>query len=102
MIDKSHDVSHCRHMTTMMSGKAAYVPRSGETWRDPWGMYAALRDHEPVHRVVPESAPADDYWVLTRHADVFAAARDHETFSSADGLTTTYGELDKIGLRDNP
>ena len=89
-------------MTALMSGQASYVPPSGETWRDPFGMYAALRDHDPVHRVVPESAPQDDYWVLTRHADVFAAARDHETFSSADGLTTSYGELDKIGLRDNP
>lgn len=65
-------------------------------------MYAALRDHDPVHHVVPDSAPADDYWVLTRHADVYAAARDAETFSSAEGLTMSYGELDKIGLRDNP
>ncbi|WP_072750805.1 cytochrome P450 [Rhodococcus maanshanensis] len=89
-------------MTTTMSGQAAYVPRSAESWRDPWGMYAALREHDPVHHVVPEESPADDYWVLTRHADVYAAARDHETFSSADGLTTSYGELDKIGLRDNP
>ncbi|TQF74802.1 cytochrome P450 [Rhodococcus spelaei] len=89
-------------MTTTMSGQAAFVPRSAETWRDPWGMYADLRDHDPVHHVVPAHDPAADYWVLTRHADVFAAARDHETFSSADGLTTTYGELDKIGLRDNP
>ncbi|GAA4484265.1 cytochrome P450 [Rhodococcus olei] len=85
-----------------MSDKVAYVPPSGETWRDPFGMYRALRDHEPVHHVVPDHAPQDDYWVLTRHADVFAAARDHETFSSADGLTTSYGELEKIGLRDNP
>jgi len=65
-------------------------------------MYAALRDHDPVHHVVPEASPQDDYWVLTRHADVYAAARDAETFSSAEGLTTTYGELDKIGLRANP
>lgn len=85
-----------------MSGRAAYVPPSGESWRDPFAMYAALREHDPVHHVVPEEAPGDDYWVLTRHADVFAAARDHETFSSADGLTTQYGELDKIGMRDNP
>ncbi|QCQ91705.1 cytochrome P450 [Rhodococcus sp. SGAir0479] len=89
-------------MTTTLSGSAAYVPRSGASWRDPWPMYAALRDHDPVHHVVPDSAPADDYWVLTRHADVYAAARDAETFSSAEGLTMSYGELDKIGLRDNP
>ncbi|WP_077043228.1 cytochrome P450 [Rhodococcus sp. MTM3W5.2] len=89
-------------MITTMSGQAAYVPPSAESWRDPWGMYAALREHDPVHHVVPEQSPTDDYWVLTRHADVYAAARDHETFSSADGLTTSYGELEKIGLKDNP
>ncbi len=65
-------------------------------------MYADLRDHDPVHHVVPEGAPENDYWVLSRHADVYAAARDAETFSSAAGLTTTYGELEKIGLQDNP
>ncbi|WP_328590545.1 cytochrome P450 [Rhodococcus spongiicola] len=85
-----------------MSDKAAYVPRSGPSWRDPWPMYAALRENDPVHNVVPEGAPDHDYWVLTRHADVYNAARDAETFSSAEGLTMTYGELDKIGLRDNP
>ena len=40
--------------------------------------------------------------MLSRYADVFAAARDAETFSSAPGLTTTYGELEKIGLQDEP
>lgn len=65
-------------------------------------MYAALRDHDPVHHVVPEESPEHDYYVLSRHADIWAAARDHETFSSAQGLTVTYGELDMIGLADNP
>lgn len=64
-------------------------------------MYRALRDHDPVHHVVPEN-PGHDYWVLARHADVWAAARDHETFSSAQGLTVNYGELEMIGLQDNP
>jgi cytochrome P450 len=65
-------------------------------------MYAALREHDPVHRVVPNGNPSADYWVLSRHEDVWEAARDVETFSSASGLTTQYDELDKIGLRDNP
>lgn len=64
-------------------------------------MYKALRDHDPVHHVIPEN-PEHDYWVLSRHADVWAAARDHETFSSAQGLTVNYGELEMIGLQDNP
>jgi cytochrome P450 len=65
-------------------------------------MYAALRDHDPVHHVVPPQAPDQDYWVLSRHADVWATARDHETWSSAQGLTVTYGDLEIIGLADNP
>ncbi|HJR25342.1 MAG TPA: cytochrome P450 [Acidimicrobiales bacterium] len=74
---------------------AAFVPCSRETWRAPWGMYAALRDHDPVHHV-----EAGDYWVLSRFEDVFDAARDTATFSSAQGLTFEYGELDKAGLSE--
>ncbi|MFM9033099.1 MAG: cytochrome P450 [Mycobacterium sp.] len=75
--------------------------RAGGTWADPWPMYADLREHDPVHHVVPDNS-AHDYWVLSRHADIWAAARDHETFSSAQGLTVNYGELELIGLADNP
>lgn len=76
--------------------------RSGPTWRAPWAMYAALREHDPVHRVVPAEQPEHDYWVLTRHEHVYAAARDTNTFSSRDGLTVEYGELEQIGLTANP
>ncbi|MGI9123165.1 MAG: cytochrome P450, partial [Mycobacterium sp.] len=64
-------------------------------------MYAALRDEDPVHHVAGDK-PGHDYWVLSRHADIWAAARDHETFSSAQGLTVNYGELELIGLAENP
>lgn len=73
-----------------------------DTWADPWPMYSALREHDPVHRVVPPDRPEDDYYVLSRHADVWRAARDAETFSSAQGLTVNYHELEMIGLADNP
>src|SRR5271170_2088859 len=75
---------------------------SAETWAHPWPMYNALRDHDPVHHVIPPEKPEPDYFVLARHAHVWAAARDHETFSSAQGLTVNYGELELIGLKDNP
>lgn len=75
---------------------------TAETWANPWPMYRALRDHDPVHHVVPPGSPDHDYYVLSRHADVWAAARDHQTFSSAQGLTVNYGELELIGLQDNP
>jgi cytochrome P450 len=70
-----------------------FEPRSGEGWRDPFPMYTALRDRDPVHHV-----PDADYWVLSRHAEVFAAARDTDTFSSAQGLTFLYGEVERLGI----
>jgi cytochrome P450 family 130 len=81
---------------------ATFRLATAETWPNPWPMYRALRDHDPVHHVVPPENPEHDYWVLSRHADIWFAARDHETFSSAQGLTVNYGELEMIGLQDNP
>ena len=89
-------------MTSTLSHAPRFQLANAETWPNPWPMYRALRDHDPVHHVVPTHRPEDDYYVLTRHADVWAAARDHETFSSAKGLTVNYGDLEMIGLKDNP
>ncbi len=72
-----------------------FVPRSAESWRDPFPMYRALRDADPAHRVESEQG---DYWVLSRFRDVFEAAVDAGTSSSADGLTFTYGEKEKLGV----
>ncbi|GFG84214.1 cytochrome [Mycolicibacter algericus DSM 45454] len=88
-------------MTTMMS-RPKFVPCNAETWPNPYPMYAALREHDPVHHVIPDGHPDQDYYVLSRHADVWAAAADHETFSSAKGLTINYNDLEMIGLADNP
>jgi cytochrome P450 len=89
-------------MTSILSHAPRFQLANAETWANPWPMYRALRDHDPVHHVVPAQKPENDYYVLTRHADVWAAARDHETFSSAEGLTVNYGDLEMIGLKDNP
>ena len=90
----SYSVSRARR-----PGSSSPPPTPGP---NPWPMYTALRDHDPVHHVVPEDKPDHDYYVMSRHADIWAAARDHETFSSAQGLTVNYGELELIGLADNP
>ncbi|NUP27952.1 MAG: cytochrome P450 [Nocardia sp.] len=89
-------------MAQTYQDRVRFELRSGETWRDPWSMYTALRDHDPVHRAVPADRPENDYWVLTRHEHVYAAARDTGTFSSGQGLTVEYGELEQIGLTGNP
>jgi cytochrome P450 family 130 len=72
-----------------------FEPRSGEGWRDPFPMYRRLRDEDPVHHV-----ERGDYWVLSRFADVFAAARDPATFSSASGLTFAYDDMRAAGLEE--
>ncbi|MHA0288474.1 cytochrome P450 [Mycobacterium sp. C3-094] len=90
----SADLSH--------SSPVAFHLPTAATWAAPWPMYRALRDHDPVHHVVPVDRPDHDYYVLSRHADIWSAARDHQTFSSAQGLTVNYGELEMIGLADNP
>jgi cytochrome P450 len=75
---------------------ALFVPRSAETWRDPFTMYEALRDHDPVHEVKSKDG---DYWVLSRFEDIMDAAVDFATFSSAQGLTFQYGEMEKLGTQ---
>ena len=89
-------------MSSDLSAPAEYRPGGGAAWRAPWASYAALRDHDPVHHVVPEARPHHDYYVLSRHADVLAAAVDAVSFSSGRGLTVEYDELERIGLVDNP
>ena len=88
-------------MQANVSYPAEFTLRSGQTWREPWAMYTALRDHDPVHRVRTDR-PDRDFWVLTRHGDVSRAADDWRTFTSTAGLTVTYGELESLGLVDNP
>ena len=73
--------------------EARYRPRSGESWRDPFPMYAALRDHDPVHRF---ENPEGEMWALSRFEHVFDAAVDAATFSSAQGLTMAYGEMERL------
>jgi len=54
----------------VVSDQVGFEPRTGEGWRDPTD-YRVLRDHDPVHHV-----ERGDYWVLSRFADIAAAARD--------------------------
>src|SRR6266568_6127816 len=88
-------------MSEIMSHEARFELRSGDSWRDPWSMYAALREHDPVHHVRPAGREGDDYYVLSRYRDVYEAVRDPETFSSAQGLTVDYHNLSEIGLGEN-
>ena len=86
----------------------AFELRSGESWRDPFPMYRALRDHDPVHRV-EANGQTGSFWFLSRFEDVFTAVRDTDTFSSAHGLTvdpdapgTQMGDATPIVFMDPP
>src|SRR5439155_8049820 len=80
-----------RPIPMVTTSAVAYQPFGRDTWRDPYPLYRRLRDEDPVHR-----SPGG-FWVLSRFADVFAAARDTATFSSAQGLTFS-NEVEELGL----
>ena len=72
-----------------------FEPRAKESWRDPFPMYKALRDYDPVHSF---DNGQGEFWVLSRFEHVFDAAVDAKTFSSAQGLTMLYGDMDKLEI----
>jgi cytochrome P450 len=49
---------------------------------DPWPLYERMRQHCPV----AHSDRYGGFWILSRYADIRAAARDPEVFSSARGV----------------
>ena len=64
-----------------------------ETIANPYPLYAQLREHTPAYGYrdyPPGTVPGQDEpvtaWALMRYADVEAAAKDHDTFSSRDPL----------------
>jgi cytochrome P450 len=76
---------------TATADAPVYEPFGRATWRDPFTLYRRLREEDPVHRC-PRG-----FWVLTRFQDVYEAARDTATFSSAQGLTF-HNEREELGL----
>ncbi len=87
--------------TLSQSSPARFQLATADTWANPW----RCTGHCAITTRCTTSSPRQpdhDYYVMSRHADIFTAARDHETFSSAQGLTVNYGELELIGLADNP
>lgn len=59
-----------------------FDPFSDEFFNDPFETYRRLRDHAPVYH-----SAQYDFWALSRYDDVAPAMRDHETYSSAKGVT---------------
>lgn len=57
-------------------------PYAYEFHEDPYPLYARLRAEAPAYR-----NEALGFWALSRHADVLAAFKDWETFSSRHGVS---------------
>jgi cytochrome P450 len=64
-----------------MTTVTGFNPMSPGFIHNPYPSYAWLRRHRPVFR--DEQA---DFWALSRYADVFAALRNYQDFSSAQGI----------------
>lgn len=65
----------------MTTSKLVFDPFSEEYFNSPWEVYRRMREEAPVYYNEEQ-----DFYALSRHADVAAAFKDYETYSSAYGL----------------
>jgi cytochrome P450 len=63
------------------ASRVVFDPFSNDFFHAPYATYRRMRDEEPVYY-----SEAYDFYALTRHADVVAAIKDVETFSSSRGV----------------
>lgn len=63
-------------------GPVRFSPYDYDLHDDPYPVYARLRDEAPLYR-----NDEQDFWALSRHADVAAAFREPARFSSANGVS---------------
>lgn len=85
----------------MATNAELFSPRSAGEWRDPYPMYKTLRENAPVHRV-PDNGEGEDYYVFSRHADVFEASVNGEVYTSTKGITFSYNDMAIHEGRDIP
>ncbi|GAA1510616.1 cytochrome P450 [Nocardioides humi] len=69
-------------MTATAHAPLVFDPYDYDFHEDPYPTYQRLRDEDPVHH-----APADDLWVISRHADVFDVLRRDDIFSNRMGVS---------------
>lgn len=64
----------------MTSSQVVFDPFSADYFNDPYEIYLRMQDEAPVYY-----SEEFDFYALTRHADVAAALKNHETYSSSRG-----------------
>lgn len=67
---------------TATTGAVSFSPYDYDLHEDPYPVYARLRAEAPLYR-----NDEQDFWALSRHADVAAAFREPARFSSANGVS---------------
>jgi cytochrome P450 len=65
----------------LTTSKVVFDPFSNDFFNTPYATYRRMRDEEPVYY-----SEVYDFYALTRHADVVAAIKDSDTFSSSRGV----------------
>ncbi|MBX5485158.1 Putative cytochrome P450 123 [Mycolicibacterium hassiacum DSM 44199] len=68
----------------MTKPKLVFNPVAKEYFENPYEIYRRMRDEAPIYYNEEE-----DFYALTRHADVAAGFKDYESFSSAYGCDLT-------------
>lgn len=67
---------------TVSDDPVVFDPYSDDYFDSPFETYRRMRDEAPLYY-----SDKYDFWALTRYADVASAIKDHQTFSSAKGVT---------------
>jgi cytochrome P450 len=64
----------------MTQAELVFDPFSQEYFENPFDIYRRMRDEAPIYYDAKE-----DYYAISRHEDVSAALKDHDSFSSSRG-----------------
>lgn len=74
----------------MTTAELAFDPFSEEYFTNPFEIYRRMRTEAPLYYSADQ-----DFYALTRHADVSAALKDHEAFSSSRGCDLAMVQSDE-------
>ncbi|OBA71640.1 cytochrome [Mycobacterium sp. 1554424.7] len=75
----------------MTATELVFDPFSEEFFNDPYPTYRRMREEAPVYYNAEH-----DFYALSRHQDVAAAFKDHETYSSARGIDLAMVKNDSL------
>ena len=78
----------------MTKPQVIFDPFSDEYFENPFDIYRQMRTDAPLYYSAEQ-----DFYALTRHEDVAAALKDHESFSSAHGCDLAMVQSDEAPQR---